>query len=325
MTKPTEAREYANINTNKPESEYNYDKYNIEEGDIDDYEITKRIGQGKYSEVFLGKKIDPSNSKCVIKVLKPVRLSKVKREIMILRKLDHPGIVDLWDVVRDPDSGAYILIFEYFEAYRDTRSLFKLFEMQDIRFLMKQILTALDYAHGNGIIHRDIKPQNIIINPVSKQLKVIDWGLAEFYHPKTEYNVKVASRYYKAPELLVNYRYYDYSLDIWSLGCLFAETLFKTCPFFCGDDNEDQLVKIVNVLGYEDFENYLHEYEIEIPKKLRMIVKKCNKIEFTTFIENPLEEEKYEKAINLLENMLVFDHQKRLTAKECLHHPFFKE
>ena len=73
-----------------------------------------------------------------------------------------------------------------------------------------------------GIMHRDIKPQNIIINPISMQIRVIDWGLADFYFPGREYSVKVASRVFKAPELLLNNRKYDYSMDIWSLGCIFA-------------------------------------------------------------------------------------------------------
>ena len=71
-------------------------------------------------------------------------------------------------------------------------------------------------------MHRDVKPQNIIVNPTKKILKLIDWGLAEFYHMGQDYNVRVASRYFKGPELLVDYNYYDYSLDIWSTGAMFA-------------------------------------------------------------------------------------------------------
>lgn len=92
----------------------------------------------------------------------------------------------------------------------------------DIRFYLFELLKALDYCHSRGIMHRDVKPQNIIVNPQTKILKLIDWGLAEFYHMGQDYNVRVASRYFKGPELLVDYNYYDYSLDIWSTGAMLA-------------------------------------------------------------------------------------------------------
>lgn len=101
-------------------------------------------------------------------------------------------------------------------------------------------------------MHRDVKPQNIIVDHQNKVLKLIDWGLAEFYHPSKDYNVRVASRYFKGPELLVDDVYYDYSLDIWSTGAMFAGIIFKKEPFFQGTDNFDQLVKIAKVLGTDD-------------------------------------------------------------------------
>lgn len=78
-----------------------------------------------------------------------------------------------------------------------------------------------------------------------RQLRLIDWGLAEFYHPDQEYNVRVASRYFKGPELLVDLQDYDYSLDMWSLGCMFAGMIYRKEPFFHGDDNYNQLVCLV--------------------------------------------------------------------------------
>ena len=103
----------------------------------------------------------------------------------------------------------------------------------EVRFylyeLLKVIITikkALDFCHSRGIMHRDVKPQNIIVNPKKKVLKLIDWGLAEFYHMGQDYNVRVASRYFKGPELLVDYNYYDYSLDVWSTGAMFASMVF---------------------------------------------------------------------------------------------------
>ena len=88
-------------------------------------------------------------------------------------------------------------------------------------------------------MHRDVKPGNVMINARTRQLRLIDWGLAEFYHPGQSYHVRVGSRYYKSPELLVGFRRYDYSLDMWSVGCMFASMVrpaqlslacYNTCP-----------------------------------------------------------------------------------------------
>lgn len=92
----------------------------------------------------------------------------------------------------------------------------------EIRYYLFQLLKAVDFCHSVGIVHRDVKPRNIIVNPKTKQLKLIDWGLSEYYLPEKPYNVRVASRAYKGPELLVNYKTYDYSLDLWSIGCVFG-------------------------------------------------------------------------------------------------------
>lgn len=90
-----------------------------------------------------------------------------------------------------------------------------------------------------------------MIDHENKTLRLIDWGLAEFYHANQDYNVRVASRYFKGPELLVDYQLYDYSLDMWSLGCMLASMIFRKEPFFHGHDNYDQLVRIARVLGTE--------------------------------------------------------------------------
>lgn len=130
----------------------------------------------------------------------------------------------------------------------------------DLRFYMYKILQCLEYSHSHQIIHRDIKPGNIVINEKTKELRVIDWGLAEYYIKGYKYNVRVSSRYYKAPELLLNYMEYDYAIDMWSLGCLFAGILFQRDYFFKGDDLFDQLVRIVKVLGSEDIEEFIKKY-----------------------------------------------------------------
>jgi casein kinase II subunit alpha len=100
-------------------------------------------------------------------------------------------------------------------------------------------LIGLSHAHSRGIIHRDIKPGNVLMNPEKTHLTIVDWGLADFYLPHKKFNCRVASRYFKSPELLLNNHYYDYSLDIWSTGCMLAGMVFEKEPFFKGIDNDD--------------------------------------------------------------------------------------
>ena len=104
----------------------------------------------------------------------------------------------------------------------DYRTFFPQLTDLDCRFYVYEVFRALDYCHSMGIMHRDVKPHNVMIDHSKRDLRLIDWGLAEFYFPGKDYNVRVASRYFKSPELLVDYQYYDYSLDIWSLGAMFA-------------------------------------------------------------------------------------------------------
>ena len=227
----------------------------------DDYEIIRKLGRGKYSEVYEGINVN-NDEKVVIKILKPVKKKKIKREIKILQNLiEGPNIIKLLDVVRDPSSKTPCLVFEWIDN-TDFKILFPKFNDFDIRFYIFEVLKALDYCHSMGIMHRDVKPHNIIIDHKKRELRLIDWGLAEFYLPNQEYNVRVASRYFKGPELLVDNLLYDYSLDIWSLGCMFAGMIFKKEPFFQGHDNYDQLVKIAKVLGTEDLYKYIEKYNL---------------------------------------------------------------
>ena len=147
-------------------------------------------------------------------------------------------------------------------------------------------------------MHRDVKPHNVMIDHENRKLRLIDWGLAEFYHPGQEYNVRVASRYFKGPELLVDYQYYDYSLDMWSLGCMLASLIFRKEPFFHGHDNYDQvsvncfwfmqllrlkiinlfrvfffkLVRIAKVLGTDELFEYIEKYHIELDPRFNDIL-----------------------------------------------------
>lgn len=329
MVKVTFARENSDYNKSQKEDYYDYTNYNIEYGNIEYYRIYKRVARGKYSEVFEGK-IIKGNAKekfydqCIIKVLKPIKINKVNREIKILKTLDHPNIIKLLDIVLDQDSQTHSLLFEYLN-HQNTTNLFKDISIADIKLYSRQILDALRYCHSKGIMHRDLKPQNLLINPETKHLKIIDWGLAEFYHPGTCYTVKVATRYYKSPELLVDYGFYDYSLDIWSFGCILAEILFKSRPFFFGNDNIDQLYKVVSVLGTYEFLRYVKQYEIELPREIKRSLPENKKISFEDFFGTMNVDSVCLKGADLLDKILTYDHQKRLTARECIEHPFLRQ
>lgn len=125
---------------------------------------------------------------------------------------------------------------------------------------MYHLTKALDAIHQKGVMHRDVKMANMIIH--NGTLTLIDWGLGEFYHPKKNYNTRVGTRYYKAPELLVNNTLYDYSVDMWAFGCTLASLIFNRQPLFKGKDNIEQLEKIVKILGNEDLEKYIRKYDI---------------------------------------------------------------
>lgn len=265
------ARVYADVNVNRSKDYWDYENLSIEWGNQDDYEVVRKVGRGKYSEVFEGVNV-VNNQKCIIKILKPVKKKKIKREIKILQNIcGGTNIIKLLDVVRDPQSKTPSLVFEYVNN-TDFKVLYPTLGDHDIRYYLYELLKGLDFCHSQGIMHRDVKPHNVMIDHEEKKLRLIDWGLAEFYHPGKEYNVRVASRYFKGPELLVDLQDYDYALDMWSLGCMFAGMMFRKEPFFYGHDNYDQLVKIAKVLGTDELYNYLSKYGIELDPQLEGLV-----------------------------------------------------
>lgn len=207
------------------------------------------------------------------------------------------------------------------------------FNDYDVRYYIYELLKALDFCHSKGIMHRDVKPHNVMIDHEKRkvrlflvilrecannrdcQLRLIDWGLAEFYHAGTEYNVRVASRYFKGPELLVDYQEYDYSLDMWSLGAMFASMIFRKEPFFHGSSNSDQLVKIAKVLGTTELFNYLDKYDIELDQQYDDILSRYQRKPWTAFVNQ--ENQKYisQEALDFLDRLLRYDHQVWFTVE----------
>jgi len=316
------ARVYADVNQHRPREYWNYEALTVNWGDQDDYEVVRKVGRGKYSEVFEGVNAT-NNEKCVIKILKPVKKKKIRREIKILQNLcGGPNIIGLLDVVRDPATKTPSLIFEYINN-TDFKVLYPTLSDYEIRYYILELLKALDFAHSNGIMHRDVKPHNVMIDHAKKKLRLIDWGLAEFYHLGQEYNVRVASRYFKGPELLVDLQDYDYSLDMWSLGCMFAGMIFRKEPFFHGHDNHDQLVKIAKVLGTDELFAYLDKYGITLDPHFLSLIGRHSRKPWKKFINPENKHLALPDAIDFLDKLLRYDQQDRLTAREAMQHPYF--
>mmetsp|Transcript_15863 Transcript_15863/g.25583 ORF Transcript_15863/g.25583 Transcript_15863/m.25583 type:complete len:346 (+) Transcript_15863:153-1190(+) len=318
----SKARVYCDVNVNRPREYWDYEALTVNWGEQDDYEVVRKVGRGKYSEVFEG--FHSGNSeKCVIKILKPVKKKKIKREIKILQNLTGgPNIIKLLDIVREPQSKTPSLIFEYVNN-TDFKVLYPVLTDYDVRYYLLELLKALDFCHSQGIMHRDVKPHNVMIDHEKRQLRLIDWGLAEFYHPAKEYNVRVASRYFKGPELLVDLQDYDYALDMWSLGCMFAGMIFRKEPFFNGHDNYDQLVRIAKVLGTDELYAYLGKYRIELDPHLESLIGRHSRKPWSKFVNADNQHLVSSEAIDFLDKLLRYDHQERLTSKEAQDEPYF--
>ncbi|XP_065160595.1 casein kinase II subunit alpha-like [Atheta coriaria] len=318
---PTKSRVYADALNDKPAEFWNYDSFTPEYQNSDDYEIVQKIGRGKYSEVFEALQLSTA-LKVVVKILKPVKARKIKREIKILNELRGGiNIIRLLGVVGIPLNNT-ALVFEQVNQADFKHIYFNLSEY-DTRFYVYELIKALNFCHSKGIMHRDVKPHNIMVDHGQHKLRLIDWGLAEFYKPGTEFNVRVASRYFKGPELLVEYGYYDYSLDMWSLGCMFASMIFRKEPFFSGSDNFDQLLRIAKVLGTQNLENYLNKYRIHLNPQFRSTLGHHSRKKWDRFIKTENEYLINDHALDFLDRLLRYDHVDRITAKEALDHPYF--
>jgi cyclin-dependent kinase len=178
------------------------------------------------------------------------------REIALLKELQHPNIVNLQDIVLD--SSQLILIFEYLE--QDLYNIIKAndyqgLEMPIVKSYLKQMLEGVAHCHKNKVLHRDLKPQNLL---VSKDgcLKLADFGLARaFGIPVKNYTHEVVTLWYRPPDILMGSKTYSTQIDMWSVGCIFAE-MVSGRPLFKGENEKDQLNKIFKIKGTPDPEKW---------------------------------------------------------------------
>ncbi|KAH3758709.1 casein kinase II [Pelomyxa schiedti] len=291
-------------------------------GNYDDYEIGKKIGRGTYSDVFIGFHTK-TGKKIVIKVLKPT-IKGIKKEVKILVNLRNgPNIIQLFELVK-VSNGIECFILECVDN-TNFKVLYPQLNEFEVRYYMYQLLRALGYAHSRGIMHRDLKPHNVMIDRHRRILRLIDWGLAEFYEPGRKYSTSVGSRYYRGPELFSEYCYYDYSVDMWALGCILAEMVFKFEAFFCGINGKQQLLKIVQVLGTNDYNAYLAKYGIILSRSKTALLSTEHypKRPWENWITAQNGKFCTPEALAVLDSVLIYDHHERYTANEVLQMHYF--
>ncbi|KRX27457.1 Cyclin-dependent kinase 5 [Trichinella nelsoni] len=285
------------------------------------YEKLEKIGEGTYGTVFKAKNRETHE----IVALKRVRLddndegvpSSALREICLLKELKHPNIVRLIDVLHG--SRRLTLVFEYcdqdLKKYFD--SLNNEIDPQMVKSLMYQLLRGLAFCHSKKVLHRDLKPQNLLLSR-SMELKLADFGLARaFGLPVRCYSSDVVTLWYRPPDVLFGARFYDTSIDMWSAGCIFAEIACAGQPLFPGSDTDDQLKRIFRLLGTPDERTwpgvtYLPDY-----KEITVHPSKLTLAQVVPSLSN--------KGRYLLQKLLVCNPKNRLDASSALQHPYFAD
>jgi negative regulator of the PHO system len=204
------------------------------------------------------------------------------REISLMKELKHENILKLYDVVHTENK--LRLVFEYMDGdlkkYMNTQGNRGALNTPSIKSFMHQLLRGIEFCHTNRIMHRDLKPQNLLIN-IKGQLKLADFGLARaFGIPIKDFSNEVVTLWYRAPDILLGSRTYNTSIDIWSAGCIMAE-MATGRPLFPGTTSEDQLVRIFSIMGtpsertwpgISQYAGYKLNFRTYATKDLRMIL-----------------------------------------------------
>ncbi|KAJ7285594.1 kinase-like domain-containing protein [Mycena rebaudengoi] len=294
-------------------------------GDARDITYTnyKVIGNGSFGVVYQARLVPSGDDIAIKKVLQDKRFKN--RELQIMRLVSHPNVVDLeafFYINGEKKDEVYLnLVLEYVPetVYRASRHYAKLKQpmpMLQIKLYMYQLLRSLAYIHSVGICHRDIKPQNLLLNPATGVLKLCDFGSAKILvagEPNVSY---ICSRYYRAPELIFGATNYTTNIDIWSTGCVMAELMMGQ-PLFPGESGIDQLVEIIKILGTPSRDqiktmnpNYMeHKFPQIRPHPFAKVFRPRTAPE----------------AIDLVSKLLEYTPGARLSAVEAMVHPFFDE
>jgi len=233
--------------------------------DIHNYNTIKELGQGTYGVVYQA--IDKQTNEIVaIKKIKQTKeeakyglSTTILREINLFKETkSHQNIVSLhhyFFTKRDSgkiDSVYLVMDFVQMNLRQYIEGTTTLIHPDTVKKIMRQVIDAVDYLHTNLILHRDIKPDNILIDPISNDIKLIDFGLSRRFHPALpdrQYTNEVVTLWYRCPELLSGATCYGSEIDVWSIGCVMVELITKAPLFLCDDQNQHQQLSIIkNVL-----------------------------------------------------------------------------
>lgn len=288
----------------------------------EEYEKIEKIGEGTYGVVYKARHKKTNR----IVALKKIRLesedegvpSTAMREISLLKELRHPNVVYLQDV--HLTEARLYLVFEFLsmdlKRYLDNLPEEEFIDKMLLKSYLYQILEALLFCHKRRVIHRDLKPQNLLIDSKGT-IKLADFGLARaFIVPVRAYTHEVVTLWYRAPEVLLGCPRYATPVDIWSVGCIFAEMATKR-PLFHGDSEIDQLFRIFKAMGTPNEDTWpgvtsLKNFKNTFPDWKRNICR-------------ALVPQLDETGQDLLEKMLIYDPHKRLNAKTAVLHPYFDD
>lgn len=275
------------------------------------YQKIKKIGEGSYAVVYYGKDSE-SGQDIAIKKIKVIASScgldfSAIRELKALKRLSHVNIISLKNVYMSKWNLHLILEYSHYDLGMLIRDKKIIFMPADIKCWMLMLLGAVDYCHQHWILHRDIKPSNLLIME-NGLLKLADFGLArEYGTPQLPMTSNVVTRWYQAPELLFGAKHYTHAIDIWAIGCVFAELMLRT-PYLPGNSDVNQLHTICQALGTPTISIWPGMTQLPDYIPLPLFPKPLLRQLFTAASED---------ALDLLSKLLTFDPANRPTAREA--------
>lgn len=286
------------------------------------YEKLEKIGEGTYGTVFKAKNKESQE----IVALKRVRLddddegvpSSALREICLLKELNHRNIVRLHDVLHSDRK--LTLVFEHCD--QDLKKYFDSLngdiDPDVVKSFMFQLLRGLSYCHSRNILHRDLKPQNLLINNKTGELKLADFGLARaFGIPVRCYSAEVVTLWYRPPDVLFGAKLYTTSIDMWSAGCIFAELANAGRPLFPGSDVDDQLKRIFKLLGTPTEDTWAGMSQLPEFKQFPMYHPSMTLAQVIPKLST--------KGRDLLQRLLLCNPILRMSADDSMAHIYFQD